>query len=484
MKIGPLEIEVRSKSVPPTLSPVLDSRGGWWPIIRESYPGAWQENVEVRAADALAYFAVYACTTLIAGDIAKCHCRVVEEKADDVWEPVEVAAYSPVLRKPNRYQNRIKFFEQWVVSKLTNGNTYVLKQRDNRQVVTAMYVLDPWRVRVLVAPDGAIYYSLAADNLAGLQALADSPINGSIVVPASEIIHDIQCALYHPLVGVSPIYACGIAAIQGLSIQAASNKFFANGSKPGGVLTAPGPIGQETADRIKAYWDSNFGGNNVGKVAVLGDGLKYEQMAETARDSQLIDQLKFSAETVCSAYHVQPYMIGIGNPPPYANVEPLLLAYFAQALQIQFESIELALDEGLGLAPGKIEGRRLGTEFDIGDLIWMDTNTRIKAGTDAIGGTLMSPNEARRKFLGLGRVSGGESLWSQQQNYTLAALSERDKNDPFKKIEPPPAPPPQNALPPGEDKPALPPAPEKGLEVDWAELLDLSVKAIEAEVSA
>jgi phage portal protein BeeE len=40
------------------------------------------------------------------------------------------------LRKPNRYQNRIQFWEGWILSKLMRGNTYVLKVRDdNRNVV-------------------------------------------------------------------------------------------------------------------------------------------------------------------------------------------------------------------------------------------------------------------------------------------------------------------------------------------------------------
>jgi phage portal protein BeeE len=41
-----------------------------------------------------------------------------------------------VLRKPNRFQTRIQFLESWALSKLSRGNTYVLKQRDNRNVVT------------------------------------------------------------------------------------------------------------------------------------------------------------------------------------------------------------------------------------------------------------------------------------------------------------------------------------------------------------
>ena len=43
---------------------------------------------------------------------------------------------------------------------MLHGNTYVLKQRDERGVVVALYVLDPSKVKPLVTPDGAVYYEL------------------------------------------------------------------------------------------------------------------------------------------------------------------------------------------------------------------------------------------------------------------------------------------------------------------------------------
>jgi phage portal protein BeeE len=49
---------------------------------------------------------------------------------------------------------------------------------------------------------------------------------------------------WHPLVGVTPIYACGAAATQGSRIQANSAKFFENMSRPSGQLTAPGEISE------------------------------------------------------------------------------------------------------------------------------------------------------------------------------------------------------------------------------------------------
>src|SRR5678815_2646817 len=126
--------------------------------------GAWQRNQEVSMDTVLTYSAVFSCVTLIAADIGKLCLRLVSEDDDGIWTPVESASFSPVLRKPNRYQTRGKFVEQWMVSKLVHGNTYALKQRDNRGVVTALYILDPTRVTPLVSADGAVYYELKRDD--------------------------------------------------------------------------------------------------------------------------------------------------------------------------------------------------------------------------------------------------------------------------------------------------------------------------------
>jgi HK97 family phage portal protein len=407
-----------------------DLGGGWWPIIRESFAGAWQQNVTIAPNTVLSYYAVFACATLIASDIAKLTLCLVQEDGDGIWTETSSPAFSPVLRKPNHYQTIIKFVEQWVLSKLIWGNTYVLKQRDNRGVVVALYVLHPLRVHPLIAPDGAVYYRLDQDLL--------SELEETITVPASEIIHDTMNALYHPLIGVSPIYACGMAAYQGLAIQGASTKFFGNGSRPGGVLTAPGAISDPTAKRLQEYWATHYSGANVGKVAVLGDGLKYESMTMNAVDAQLIDQLKWTADNVCSCFHVPPYMIGIGPAPAYANIEPLIQQYYAQCLQALIANLETSLDEGLGIL-FPVGGKQYGTEFDIDDLMWMDTKTRAEASQKSAG--TLSPNEARLKFFGAGPTMGGNSPMVQQQYYSLDALAKRDAGDPFAKPVPPMPPP-------------------------------------------
>lgn len=405
----------RHKAVGPSLAPV-DTRNGLWGMIREAMAGDWQRNIEVKLDTVLSNHADFACRTLIASDIGKLRIKLVA-KAGEIWAETTNPAFSPVLRKPNRYQTRQQFIECWVLSKLQSGNTYILKQRDGRGIVTALYVLDPNRVKPLVAADGAVYYELIKDPLSGLE-------ENAVVVPAREIIHDRFNCFFHPLVGLSPIFANGLAAMQGLAIQNMSAGFFQNGAQPGGVLTAPGAIADETAARLKAHWDANYSGANRGKVAVLGDGLHYEPMTAKAVDSQLIEQLKWTAEVICSTYHVPPYKIGMGQMPTYNNVQALNIEYYSQCLQALIEAIEACLDEGLGL-----DGVAIGTEVDTDNLLRMDSVTQMEVLDK--GKNLLTPDEARAA-LGRPPTPGGDVVYRQQQDFSLAALAKRDAlADPF-----------------------------------------------------
>lgn len=402
-----------SRTKDTALQPVYDRPGAWrnlWTTVKEPFTGAWQKNMVASRDSVLAFHAVFACMTLIASDIAKLRVKLVQQGADDIWSEVANSAYSPVLRRPNQFQNRIQFWENWMLSKLSRGNTYALKERDNAGVVRALHILDPNRVKPLVADDGSVFYELWADNLAGVE--------DRIFVPAREIIHDRINCLFHPLVGISPLFANALAATQGLNIQQHSAFLFQNKSNPGGILTAPGEITQTTINEIKEGWEKNFGGVNAGRVAVLGNGLKYEKMALTAVEGQLIEQLKWTAEVVCSTFHVPPYKIGVGVLPSYNNVESLNTEYYSQCLQIHIEAAELCLDEGLEMATS------IGTEFDLDGLLRMDTGTQITALRDAVGAGVMSPNEARKK-IDLKPAKGGDSPFLQQQYWSLAQLSER-----------------------------------------------------------
>lgn len=443
-------------------------RGGWgW--LRESYAGAWQAgDMQVDGlADLTCFGAIYACISRISNDVAKLEPGLMK-LVDDLWQPADrKAPHGKILRKPNGFQNRIQFFAYWLVCKLLYGNAYALKARDDRNMVTALFLLDPRLVTPLVTPNGDVYYQLGRDDLAHLPS--------GMVVPASEIIHDRINCLWHPLMGVPPIVACALSATQGRRIQQNSGKFFENMSRPSGILTAPGTIDEVTAHRLKTEWEANYSGRNIGRLAVLGDDLKYEAMTIPAEQAQLIDQLKWTVEDVARAFHMPLYKIGAGAIPTSNNVEALNQQYYDDCLQPHIEAIELCLDEGLALPSDS------RVEFDLTGLLRMDQTAQmnvLKIGVDA---AIMARNEARRR-LNLKPKAGGDDLYMQQQNYSLAAIAKRDAADPFglsKPATPAPAPEPSPGPTPAPT-PAPTAAPKKDLAAEfYAALIETLQKGLE-----
>ncbi len=434
------------------VSPHTD--GVWHDITPAQPPGYFQMDINVRPETVLSYPAVFSCCSLIYNDIGKLRTRLMELQPSGIWKESTNPAYSPVLRRPNHYQNQIQFKQWWICSKLTWGNTYALKIRDGRGVVVALYVLDPGLVQPLIAPDGSIFYQLGQDNLSGLQ-------ESTVYVPASEVIHDRMNCMFHPLVGVSPLFAASLPASGGLEMLRDSRRFFNQGAKPSGLLVAPGEIADDDAKRLQTYWNDNFTGPNSGKVAVVGDGLKYEPIRMTASDAQTKEQITLTSEMVAQVFHVPAFKVG-GPIPAGQKVGDLNQIYFNDALHSLIEEMELCFDDGLSLPAG------YRTELELENLLRMDPATNAEVIVKLVGGGVKTPNEGRRE-LNLAPLLGGDTVYMQQQDMPLdqVRLNRVALVDP---PAPPPAPAPQ-------------PEPDEISEDDVKALAEYIEKGLECELT-
>lgn len=410
-------------------SPVQQGDGGWRSIL-EPFSGAWQRNVKVETHGSIAsYSTVYACCSRIAQDVGKLPFRLQRLSGDSVWSEVRSPAFSPILRRPNHFQTPQQFREAWTLSRLQFGNTYVLKQRDGRGVVTGLYILDPKKVQLLVGDYGGVFYRLLTDSLTNNGVYIPNgavPEESGLVVPASEIIHDREpTTFFHPLIGVPPLNAALAPASKNIKIDRSSSAFFENHAAPGGLLTAPAGISDDDAATLKKYWDDNFTGSNSGKISVIGADMKFTSFAFNASDSQLVEQQKYSDYEIARAFGVPPWMLGLEQLPVGSRVDDMNTAYFTAALQARIESMEACLASGLSLP----EDFRI--EIDTTVLLRLDEQQQTEIAARLIQGGIATPNEARRRF-NLPPIAGGDMVYLQEQNYSLEALSRRDEGpDPF-----------------------------------------------------
>lgn len=405
MKVFGIEIRRAEKA----LTPISDWSGGWRRIF-EPFAGAWQQNVEEKRGTLLCYPTLYACLNRISQDMGKLPFVLKQEDSNGIEKVVENPAYSPVLRKPNHYQTAQQFREAWILSKLLQGNAYILKLRDERNVVIKLFVLDPHRVQPMVSESGDIYYQInypEATNLLPLSYPAEQ-----LTIPASEIIHDRLNCFHHQLIGVSPLCAAHWPAVKNLRILKSSSEFFANSAQPGGILTAPAGMTERDAQAIKDHWATNYSGQNAGKVAVIGADLKFTSFAMNSADSQLVEQMRYSDEQICQPFGIPPFKIGIGSIPAGLGVDAINLLYMDDALSGHIESMENLLDEALKVSPP------LGIWMDTAPLLRMDLGKKAEVQTKLVAGGISTNNEGRKEF-NLPPLEGGDTVYMQQQDFPL-----------------------------------------------------------------
>ena len=229
---------------------------------------------------------------------------------------------------------------------------------------------------------------------------------------ARDIAHDRWNCLWHPLCGVSPLYALGGAVTQAQAIQASTTTFFAKGGRPAGMLVAPTKLDPASAERIKATLTSF----KTGEIMLTDQGMTYHDIGGSAVESELIAQLGWTEEKVCEVFGMPQSILNSTKQPPYANGEASQLQYKSQCLETHMTSIAGCQGYSLGLP------LYLKLEFDDTLLIWLDTATRTTAAKTAIAAG-MSVNEVRDTYYGLGPVPGGEVPYVQMQDVPITEVN-------------------------------------------------------------
>ncbi len=412
----------------------------------EGFSGSYQRHIATESTENLTKFSpIYACVSRVSSDISILRPMLMQPGKGGTTVEVsdQRSPYLPLIKRPNPYMNWIQFLEWWVVCKLLYGNAYAIKDRDARGIVVALYPVDPRLVKPLIASDGQVYYQFSGDQLARIP-------YGEAALPASEVIHDRTCCMWHPLVGVPPIYAAAASGTQAIRIQANSEAFFANMSRPSGHLAFPGKVGDDQLALLKKQFEDNFSGANLGRLLVTGGDAKYGPMTIPAEQSQLVEQLKWAVEDVARCFHVPLHKIQVGAMPTFSNIAALNQQYYDEALKPHIEAFERLMTDEVVMKEDYC------VELDLSGLLRMDPKTRAETAEILARAGHLTPNEGRLRE-NLPPVEGGDTCYLQQQNFSLEALAKRDAQaDPFGTAKPASNDPPKDPPVAAEDDPEDP----------------------------
>jgi HK97 family phage portal protein len=355
------------------------SGGGLVPALGSM---ASASGMPVSQATAMTVSAVYASARILSADVARCKpslYRTADDGSRKTIKPMDHPV-ARLLRRPNRVQTWHEFARDLVVSYVLRGNAYAVILRDGKGDPTELIWMNPDGVTVLEASDGQVFYQTSRMGMFQMAMLAKYPL----AIPAEDVLH-LRGMSFNMLVGVSPI---GLARDSiGLAIGQSQqqSRWVGNGARPSVILESDKTLNAESAARLKAGWESfSAGVQNVGRTAVLENGVKAKALQLTSVDLQFIDQVNLTVQDIARFFGVptrklmQPDSTRgstiIQEEQAYVNstVSPLLDMIeqkFDQVFDLAGEGLELDLNEDALLRADPLTRYNLGRIGKLSGLI-------------------------------------------------------------------------------------------------------------------
>lgn len=291
--------------------------------------------------------AVYACVRILAEAIASLPLHVYEYQDDGGKKLVhDHPLYYLLHDEPNPEMTSFVFRETLMSHLLIWGNAYAQIIRDGAGRVLGLYPLLPDKMDVQRDDKGNIYYVYSRNS-------DENPMfkeYGNIKLKAEDVLH-IPGLGFDGLIGYSPIAMAKNAVGMTLACEEYGASFFANGANPGGVLEHPGVL--KDPSKVRESWNSVYRGvNNAHKIAVLEEGMKYQQIGIPPEEAQFLETRKFQINEIARLYRIPPHMVGDLDKSSFSNIEQQSLEFVKYTLDPWVIRWEQSLQRSL-LLPGE-----------------------------------------------------------------------------------------------------------------------------------
>ena len=285
------------------------------------YVGSAFANTKITPDSALQTTAVNACVGKRSRAIASLPLHIYE-KGGPAWKGskrqkrnrVPDHPLERILGKaPNDWQTADEFIQMMEGHECLRGNAYAVIVPGSSGAVHQLIPKHPDRMEVFRLESGRLGY------------LYTMPDGHTQRYTQDQIFH-LRGQTFDGLKGISPI------ALHCHTVELAQHAedhglaYYKSG-KPSGLLKFPEGYtfgdDDEARDRFKRSWREAQSGNNLLSVAVLEDGLEWQQLGMTHGDAQYLESRQFQVIEICRIFDVPPILIYSedGQNNDYTNTE-------------------------------------------------------------------------------------------------------------------------------------------------------------------
>src|SRR3954453_24265535 len=245
------------------------------------YTGA-SAPLDVTTANALRVSDAYACIRVLADSVSSLPLHVYRRTAEGRVPAGENARAVQLLMRPSPGSTSVDLVSQIMVHLQVYGECFVGKYRADGEIVQ-LGLLHPEAVEVELRGQRIVY-------------VLDT-VHGRTEHGPGDVLH-IKGMSLDGLRGLSPVAQCRVALGLSSALHQSAKNFTEQGSRPSGILSAPGAGGDAVA-HLRDQWAARHGGvQNFHKVAVLSGDVKFTPMGFSGEDAQFLQQREFSTREI------------------------------------------------------------------------------------------------------------------------------------------------------------------------------------------
>jgi hypothetical protein len=215
-------------------------------------------------------------------------------------------------------------------------------------------------------------------------------------------------------VGDSAVYRAAKAVGIALASQVYAATYFANGTIVSGILKHPKFIGRERKDALRQDWVDNWGrgprkapssfvapnrqaleerrSESMHGVPLLDDGWDFEPVNHDAQKSQLVESRRFQVPEIARYFGVPTTLLADNE--AWTNLGELYLGFYRNALRPWAERFDAEATRKL--FPLRQPWREV--RHDLSPLTMGSFRDLVSSLREAVGGSLLTPNEARARI--------------------------------------------------------------------------------------
>ena len=365
----------------------VTNRTDSWEVLRGLADPFRQKTINEKTA--MQVSAVYACVRLIAGAISTLPCQIYKNQGGD-RQRIDHDYWWLLNERANPAWSAATFWEFCTIQFLLRGDAISYIQRDRSGKIIGFFPVSRDCVRI--------------EKKSPIDPRESYRLQYYFSIGGKVFGADQDDVLHFAGFGFNGEHSYSViewGARQATTIASAADEHakshFESGGQPHLVVKTAGKMGEEQQKAFIAAWNRKYGGAKInGTPLILTEGLGIEELAISAKDSQLLESRQWQVIDIARAFGVPPFMIGetTSSTSWGSGIEQMTIAFRIYTTGPHIERIQQELNAKLFQRAGNF------VEFDQRGIMTSDHKSRAEYYKAALGGTQnpawMTPNEVRK----------------------------------------------------------------------------------------